>query len=74
MICEFCGGLTKTKKVKRQHWLRSKLYVVEDVEAEVCRECGERYFHAKILDTLDAYLSAEHAVKAEMRVEVVRVG
>ena len=66
--------LTKKKKVKRQHWLRGKLYIVEDVEAEVCKECGERYFHAKTLDTIDQYLSAEHAVKAEMHVEVVSLG
>jgi hypothetical protein len=47
---------------------------VEDVEAEVCKECGERYFHAKTLDTIDQYLSAEHAVKGEMHVEVVSLG
>ncbi|MDI6791370.1 MAG: hypothetical protein QME81_00680 [bacterium] len=25
MICEFCGGETRKKKVKRQHWLQGKL-------------------------------------------------
>ncbi|NEP59535.1 MAG: YgiT-type zinc finger protein [Symploca sp. SIO2G7] len=57
MICEFCGGQTRTKKVKRQHWLCGRLYIVENVEAEICIECGERYFHAKTLDTIDQYLS-----------------
>ncbi len=71
MICEFCGGSTTQRKVKRQHWLRGKLYIVEGVEAEVCEQCGERYFHAKTLDAIDKYLSAEHAVKAQMNVEVV---
>jgi YgiT-type zinc finger domain-containing protein len=42
MICEFCGGETQKKKVKRQHWLQGQLYIVENVEAEVCKECGER--------------------------------
>lgn len=37
MICEFCAGVTAKKKVKRQHWLRDRLYIVENVEAEVCR-------------------------------------
>jgi len=41
MICEFCGGETRKKKVKRQHWLQGQLYIVENVEAEVCKECGE---------------------------------
>ena len=71
MICEFCGGETRKKKVKRQHWLRGQLYIVENVEAEVCKECGERYFHATILDNIDRYLAVEHDVKRQLSVEVV---
>lgn len=71
MICEFCGGETRKKKVKKQHWLRNRLYVVENVEAEVCQECGERYFHATTLDAIDRYLLTEHAVKQQLNVEVV---
>ena len=74
MICEICAGKTKSKKVKRQHWLNGKLYIIEDVEAEVCKECGERYFHAKTLDTIDAYLLGAHDVKEMLKVEVVNVG
>ncbi len=73
MICEFCGGRTIKKKVKRQHWLHGKLYIVENVEAEVCAECGERYFHATTLDQIDTMLDADHEVKSEMVVEVVRL-
>jgi YgiT-type zinc finger domain-containing protein len=69
--CEFCGGKTRTKNVKRQHWLNKKLYIVENVQAEVCTECGERYFHAKTLDALDKYLSKQHVVKEKLDVEVV---
>ena len=71
MICEFCDGETVKKKVRRQHWLHGRLYIVENVEAEVCPECGERYFHATTLDQIDRMLEAEHKVKDEMIVEVV---
>ncbi len=71
MLCEFCGGETKNKKVKRHHWHNKKLYIVEDVNAEVCKECGERYFHAKTLDAIDEFLSDKHPVKARMDVEIV---
>ena len=71
MNCEFCGGETIKKKVKRQHWLQGKLYIVENVDAEVCSECGERYVHATTLDAIDRVLSAEHQVKERMNVEVV---
>jgi YgiT-type zinc finger domain-containing protein len=71
MQCEFCGGETKKKNVRRQHWFQRRLYIVENVEAEVCTECGERYFHAKTLDAVDALLLKQHAVKETLCVEVV---
>ena len=71
MQCEFCGGETKPKRVKRQHWLNGKLYIIENMEAEVCSGCGERYFHAKALDAVDALLMGQHAVRARIDVEVV---
>lgn len=73
MICEFCSGETRLKRVKKQHWLKGQLYVVENVEAEVCQACGERYFHATVLDAIDRHLSAEHPVKKQMQVEVVEM-
>ena len=72
MKCEFCGGETKPKQVKRQHWLHGKLYIVENMDAEVCTECGERYYHVKTLDAVDAFLSKQHAVEERLSVEVVR--
>ena len=72
MECDFCGGKTVQKHVKRQHWLNRKLYIVENVSAEVCTECGERYFHACTLDTLDKYLLKQHEVKARLNVELVQ--
>jgi YgiT-type zinc finger domain-containing protein len=72
MQCEFCTGETQPKRVKRQHWLNGNLYIVENVEAEVCTECGERYFHARVLDAIDELLSRQHEVEKELRVEVVR--
>jgi len=71
MICEFCGGNTAKKTVKKQHWLKGKLYIIENVEAEVCNQCGERYFHAKTLDAIDRLLESDHEVKDRLNVEVV---
>lgn len=71
MMCEFCGGQTIKKKVKRHHRLHGKLYIIENVEAEICSQCGERYFHAKTLDDIDRLLTAEHEVKERIEVEVV---
>jgi len=73
MICEFCGGKTETRYVKKHHWLHGRLYLVENVEAQVCMECGERYFHAETLDAIDRLLEDEHPVKESLQVEVVSV-
>jgi YgiT-type zinc finger domain-containing protein len=72
MICEFCGGQTVKRKVRKVHWLRQRLYIIDDVEAEVCRECGERYYHATTLDAIDQLLeSGQPVVKEQLRVEVI---
>jgi len=71
MTCEFCGGETAKKTVKKQHWLKGKLYIIENVEAEVCKQCGERYFHATTLDAIDRLLESDHEVKDRLYVEVV---
>lgn len=60
MICEFCDGETVQEKVKRQHWLKGRLHIVKNVEAHVCPDCGEGYFHATTLDEIDQMLEAEH--------------
>ncbi len=71
MLCEFCGGQTVQRKVRKQHWFRKKLYLIENVPTEVCQECGERYFHAKVLDEIDRMLAQEYLVKERIQVEVV---
>ena len=71
MKCEFCNNETTEKKVRKNHWYNNKLYIIENVSAEVCPECGERYYHAKILDKIDNILSGEHEIKDHISVEIV---
>jgi len=72
MICEFCGGETIKRKVRKVHWFQNRLYIIDDVEAEVCKECGERYYHAKTLDAIDNLLeSGQPLVKDQLHVEVI---
>ena len=71
MRCELCGGDTDLRKVKKQHWHGGRLYIIENVQAEVCRQCGERYFHASVLDRIDAMIQGKHEVKEVLSVEVL---
>ena len=63
MNCEFCNSETRGRKVRKQLWFKGRLYIIENVDAEVCPECGERYFHASTLDSLDEMIAGDHAVK-----------
>jgi YgiT-type zinc finger domain-containing protein len=72
MTCEYCGGQTIKKKVSKIHWFQGKLYIVDDVQAEVCQECGERYYHATTLDAIDRLLgSGTPVVKGQLQVQVI---
>jgi len=71
MKCEFCTGETSSRKVRKQHWYRGRLYLIDGVSAEVCRECGERYFHARVLDAIDEMIEGDHEVKELLSVEVL---
>ena len=67
MKCEFCEGETTHRKVRKQHWLKGKLYIVENVDAEVCAKCGERYFHASTLDGIDKALRVQLKSQKKLR-------
>ena len=71
MKCDFCSGETAGRKVRKHHWHKGRLYIVENVEAEVCCECGERYYHARTLDKIDAMIDGTHEVKQVLSVEVL---
>ncbi|HEV8608282.1 MAG TPA: YgiT-type zinc finger protein [Tepidisphaeraceae bacterium] len=69
--CEFCAGRLKDKRVTIQHWFDGRLYEVEKVAAQLCQDCGERYYHAETLDAIDAMLRSKHPVEKRLSVEVV---
>ena len=71
MKCEFCNSDTIHRSVRKQHWFKGRLYIVENVDAEVCPECGERYFHATTLDKIDQMIADDHPVKEILSVEVL---
>jgi YgiT-type zinc finger domain-containing protein len=71
MICDCCGCLTERRRVRKHHWYKGRLYVIENVLVEVCQKCGQRYFHAITLDAIDQLLAGNHPVKDTLQVEVV---
>lgn len=51
--CYFCKGKTELKNVDVDFRWGDKLYVVRNVPVEVCIQCGERYYSARVSKKLD---------------------
>lgn len=51
--CYFCKGKTKIKNVDVDFRWGDKLFVVKNVPIEVCVQCGEKYYSARVSKKLD---------------------
>jgi len=51
--CYFCKGKIVKEKVKHLHKWGEKYILFENIEAEVCKQCGEVYFSPEILEMMD---------------------
>ena len=52
MKCCYCGGTTEEKLIT-DLYAEERLYVaVENVPADVCKQCGERFCKPDVLDRL----------------------
>jgi YgiT-type zinc finger domain-containing protein len=63
MKCYFCGGQTEEETVT-DLYTEGNLYVaVENVPADVCQQCGERYYSPEVMKMLLALTEEmrEHA-------------
>jgi len=52
-MCSFCGGELKDRLIQHEYRWEGELFVFEDVPARVCRQCGERYFDAKVVKAME---------------------
>ncbi len=71
--CYFCGGKTIIKKITIDFRWGDKLYVVENVPVEVCEQCGERYYSAKVSKGLDELVKKSAEVKKHQKILEVPV-
>jgi YgiT-type zinc finger domain-containing protein len=54
--CEKCGSETKTKLVDKNIFHKGQVYLIENIEAEICHDCGERYFNANVLLEIESQI------------------
>ena len=56
--CYFCKGRVVKKIVTHVHTWEGKIFLFEDVPADVCQQCGEIYFSPDILETMDKIVAS----------------
>lgn len=61
--CYFCQGKTEIKNVDVDFRWEDKLFVVKSVPVEVCIQCGERYYSARVSKKLDNLVKKQELSK-----------
>lgn len=68
--CYFCKGKTEKKRVIVDYRWGDKLVVIKNVPAEVCTQCGERYFDAKVSRRMEAIALSEEKPQSSITIPV----
>lgn len=55
-VCPMCGGTLEDKAVQLDFRYKGRLVVVEEVPAQVCKDCGERLISAATSQEIDLLL------------------
>ncbi len=68
--CYVCQGKLLWKKITHIHTWGDKIFLFEDVPADVCKQCGETYFSPDILERMDEITLSDMTPKATVSVPV----
>ena len=63
--CENCGGELKSEKVTLEEVENGKLYVMENVPARVCQDCGEQWIPEPVLKEFEKMLELTQKPKVQ---------
>jgi YgiT-type zinc finger domain-containing protein len=76
--CYFCGGEVVERVIELEYRWKGRLYIIEDVPAGICQQCGEKYFTAQVSEAIDRSVEAKEIkrtvsvpVKKYMAVEAI---
>lgn len=70
MACSFCGGELEERLVQHEYRWEGRLFVFEDVPACVCRQCGEKYYEARVVKAMESAVLGQLKPKRILQVPV----
>jgi len=69
--CYFCGGRVKEEEINLDFWWGEKLVIFQNVPAEVCQQCGEKFFSAEVYKEMESMVQKEEKPFARVTVDVI---
>lgn len=68
--CSPCGGEVVPKHIRHTYHWNGQLFIFEDVPAGVCVQCGEAYFTAETVKTMEKIVLSKIRPRHTIRVPV----
>jgi YgiT-type zinc finger domain-containing protein len=70
--CYFCKGAVVHQPTTVDFWWGEDLKIIEHVPAEVCTQCGEKYFDAPVYKRMERLAREDSEAVRRLSVDVVR--
>lgn len=71
--CIYCGGKVVGRKERLDYRYHGQLFIIENVTAGVCIQCGERFLKANVAHMLEKLASSSNAKVKMVTVPVLAV-
>ena len=68
--CPFCKGAIEQRRIEHVHRWAGEIFVLRDVPAEVCNQCGEVFFGPDVLKNMDEIATRKRDPDEHIRVPV----
>ena len=68
--CPLCGGGLEDRLITHPHYYEGKIIILENVPAEICRQCGEVLLGPAVVERLQKAVWTDKAPKRTAQVPV----
>ena len=68
--CPLCGGRLENKRITHPQEYKGKIVILENIPAEVCRQCGEVLLRPDVVELVQELVWSEAAPKRIAQVPV----
>ncbi|MEK6615709.1 MAG: type II toxin-antitoxin system MqsA family antitoxin [Bacteroidota bacterium] len=72
--CFYCGGVVKEQLISRELRWKGVLFIIENVPAGVCMQCGEKFLKPQVVKMIDEILQQKKKPVKNISVPVYLYG